>query len=88
MKNERGISTWAIILIIALLIGAAFLWTKYFAKPMATVMMQGADQAKPAIEKAHKASDTAEHAVKAAEDATKKMNEDSNKQEDGTKQQE
>jgi len=76
MKNEKGISTWAIILIIALLIGAALLWSKYFAKPMATVMMQGADQAKPSIEKAHQASDAASRATKAAEEATKKMNEE------------
>ncbi|HNY50279.1 MAG TPA: hypothetical protein PLV50_05090 [Smithella sp.] len=76
MKNEKGISTWAVILIIALLIVAGFVWSRYFAKPMATVMMQGADQAKPAMEKAHQTSDTAERAVKAAEEATKKMNED------------
>ncbi len=78
MKNEKGISTWAVILIIALLIGAGLLWSKYFAKPAATVMMQGADQAKPALEKAHQASDTADRAVKAAEEATKKMNENAN----------
>ncbi len=74
-KNEKGISTWAVILIIASLIAAGFLWSKYFAKPTATVMMQGADQAKPAMEKARQASDTADRAVKAAEEATKKMNE-------------
>jgi cell division septal protein FtsQ len=44
MKNEKGISAWAIVLIIALLICAGVLWSKYYAKPMATVMMQGADQ--------------------------------------------
>lgn len=75
MRNEKGVSTWVIILIIALLIGAAVLWSKYFAKPMATVMMQGADQAKPALEKAHQASDAADRATKAVEEATKKMNE-------------
>jgi hypothetical protein len=76
MKNEKGISTWAIILIIALLIGAAILWSKYFAKPMATVMMGGAEQAKPAIEKAHQASDAADRANKIAEEAAKKLNDD------------
>ena len=75
MKNEKGISTWAVILIIALLIAAGFVWAKYFAEPTATVMMQGADQAKPALEKAHQTSDTADRAGKAAEEATKKMNE-------------
>ncbi|MGB5216934.1 MAG: hypothetical protein WBN66_01425 [Smithella sp.] len=75
MKNEKGISTWAVVLIIALLIAAGVVWSRYFAKPMATVMMQGADQAKPALEKAHQTSDTADRAVKAAEEATKKMNE-------------
>lgn len=74
MKNEKGISAWAVILIIALLIGAGILWSKYFAEPTATVMMQGADQAKPAMEKARQVSDTADHAVKAAEEATKKLN--------------
>ena len=74
MKNEKGISAWVVVLIIALLIGAGILWSKYFAEPTATVMMQGADQAKPAMEKARQVSDTAEHAVKAAEEATKKLN--------------
>ncbi len=80
MKNEKGISAWAVILIIALLIGAGLLWSKYFAAPTATVMMQGADQAKPAIEKAHQASDTAEQAGKAVEEATRKLNESPDKQ--------
>jgi hypothetical protein len=77
MKNEKGISMWAIILIIALVIGAGILWSKYFAKPMATVMMGGAEQAKPAIEKAHQASDASDRANKIAEDAAKKLNEES-----------
>ena len=79
MKNEKGISTWAVILIIALLIGAGILWSKYYAKPMATVMMQGADQAKPAIERANKASESVSRAIKVEEEATKKMNEDEEK---------
>lgn len=79
MKNEKGISAWAVILIIALLIGAGLLWSKYFAKPAATVMMQGADQAKPALEKAHQTSDAADRATEAAEEATKKMNDDMGK---------
>jgi uncharacterized membrane protein YvbJ len=72
MKNEKGISTWAIILIIAVFIGAAILWFKYFAKPMATVMMGGAEQAQPAIEKAHQASDAVNRANKVVEEAAKK----------------
>jgi hypothetical protein len=79
MKNEKGISTWAIILIIALLIGAGILWSRYYAKPMATVMMQGADQAKPAIEKANKTSESVSRVIKVEEDATKKMNDDTEK---------
>lgn len=75
MKNEKGISTWAVIVIIALLIGAGFLWSKYFAKPAAEVMMQGADQAQPAIERAHKASDAAERAGRLTEEAARKINE-------------
>jgi len=82
MKNEKGISTWAIILIIVLLIGAAILWSKYFATPMATVMMGGADQAKPAIEKANKVSESVSGTIKVEEDATKKMNEDAEKKQE------
>ncbi|MFA5322404.1 MAG: hypothetical protein WC373_06980 [Smithella sp.] len=82
MKNEKGISAWAVILIISLLIGAGILWSKYYAKPMATVMMQGADQAKPAIEKAHQASDAVTRANKVAEDAAKKVDEDPGKQQE------
>jgi hypothetical protein len=76
MNNEKGISTWAIILIIAILIGAGILWSKYFAKPMATVMMGGAEQAQPAIEKARQASDMVNRANKVAEEAAKKASED------------
>jgi hypothetical protein len=79
MKNEKGISTWVIILIIALLIGAGILWSRYYAKPMATVMMQGADQAKPAIDRAKQASDTADRANKIAEETAKKINEEPGK---------
>jgi len=79
-KNEKGISTWVVISIIALLIAAGLLWSKYFAEPTATVMMQGADQAKPAMEKARQTSDAADRAVKAAEEATKKLNEGVEKQ--------
>ena len=82
MKNEKGISTWAVILIIALLIGAGILWSKYYAKPMATVMMQGADQAKPAIERANKVSESVSRTIKVEEEATKKMNEDATKQQE------
>ncbi len=80
MKNEKGMSSWVVIVIIALLIAAGFLWSKYLAAPTATVMMQGADQAKPAIEKAHRASDAADRAGKIAEDAAKKLNEDATAQ--------
>lgn len=79
MKDERGISKLSLFLIIALIIIAAIYWAKYFAKPMATVMMGGAEQAQPAIEKAKQASDavnrvnqvTEEEARKASEDAAK-----------------
>jgi hypothetical protein len=75
MNDEKGISTWAIILIIALLIGAAVLWSKYYAKPMATVMMQGADQAQPAIEKAEQAKATMDRVTRSAEEVAKKASE-------------
>jgi archaellum component FlaF (FlaF/FlaG flagellin family) len=73
MKNQKGISAWAVILIIALMIGAGILWSKYFAKPTAEVMMQGADQAKPAIEKAHQASDSVERANQLTEETAEKI---------------
>jgi len=82
MKSQKGVSRWGVILIIALLIAAGFFWSKYFARPTATVMTQGLDEAKPALEKAHRMSDTAERAVRAAEEATKKMNEETTKQQE------
>jgi archaellum component FlaF (FlaF/FlaG flagellin family) len=80
MKNEKGISMWAVILLIAVLIGAAILWSKYFAKPMATVMMGGAEQAQPAIEKAHKASDMVNQVNVATEKVAKEASEDMEKE--------
>jgi hypothetical protein len=79
MKNERGISKLGLFLIIALIIIAAIYWAKYFAKPMATVMMGGAEQAQPAIEKARQASDAVNRANQVTEDAAKKINEDAAK---------
>ncbi len=79
MKNEKGISKWVLLLIIGIIIIAAIYWSKYFAKPMATVMMGGAEQAQPAIEKAKQASDVASQANKAAEEAAKKLNEGAEK---------
>lgn len=80
MKNEKGISIWSVILLIAVLIGAAILWSWYFAKPMATVMMGGAEQAQPAIEKARKAGDMVSQADKATEEQNKKLTEESDKE--------
>ena len=71
MKNEKGISKLSLFLIIALIIIAAIYWAKYFAKPMATVMMGGAEQARPAIEKAKQASDAVNRANQVTEDAAK-----------------
>jgi hypothetical protein len=79
MNNEKGISTWAVILIVALLIGAAVLWSHYYAKPMATVMMQGADQAKPAIQKAEQAKATMDRVTQSSEDVAKKANDEAEK---------
>ena len=76
MKNEKGASKWVLIIIIALIIVAAIYWSKYFAKPMATVMMGGAEQAQPAIEKAKQASDAMSRANRVAEEAAKKVDED------------
>jgi uncharacterized protein (UPF0333 family) len=79
MKNEKGISKLSLFLIIALIIIAAIYWAKYFAKPMATVMMGGAEQARPAIEKAKQASDAVNRANQVTEDAARKASEDAAK---------
>jgi len=76
MKNERGISKLALFLIIAIVIVAAIYWARYFAKPMATVMMGGAEQARPAIEKAKQASDAVNRTNQITEDAARKASED------------
>ena len=67
------------VVIIALIIVAAIYWARYFAKPMATVMMGGAEQAQPAIEKAKQASDAVSRANKVTEEAAKKVSEDTQK---------
>jgi len=79
MKNEKGISKLVLFVIIALIVFAAIWWAKYFAKPMATIMMGGAEQAQPAIEKANQASDTMNKATQAAEEAAKKASENTEK---------
>jgi len=79
MNNEKGISKLFLLLIIALIIIAAIYWARYFAKPMATVMMGGAEQARPAIEKAKQASDAVNRNNQATEDAEKKTSEDAAK---------
>jgi predicted metalloprotease len=79
MKNEKGVSTWAVILIIAIIIVVAIYWFKYFARPMATVMMGGAEQAQPAIEKAHKASDAVSQTNKVTDEAAEKVGDDMEK---------
>ena len=79
MKNEKGISKFSLFLIIAIIIVAAICWARYFAKPMATVMMGGAEQARPAIEKAKQASDAVNRANQVTEDAARKASEDAAK---------
>jgi hypothetical protein len=79
MKNEKGISKLVLFLIIAIIIAAALYWAKYFSRPMATVMMGGAEQAHPAIESARKAADTMNRATQATEEATRKASEDAAK---------
>ena len=79
MEKEKGISKLVLFVIIALIIVAAIYWARYFAKPMATVMMGGAEQARPAIEKAQQASDAMSRANKVAEEAAKKASDDTQK---------
>jgi hypothetical protein len=79
IKNERGISKLVLFVIIAIIIVAAIYWAKYFAKPMATVMTGGAEQAQPAIEKAKQTRDAMNRVTQATEEATRKANEDAAK---------
>ena len=71
MQNEKGVSKLVLFLITAIIIIAAIYWARYFAKPMATVMMGGAEQARPAIEKAKQANDAVNRNHQATEDAVK-----------------
>lgn len=80
MKDEKGISKLVLFVIIAIIIVAAIYWAKYFARPMATVMMGGAEQAQPAIEKAHRASDAISQTNKVTEEAAKKVGDDMEKE--------
>ena len=79
MEKEKGISKLVLFVMIVLIIVATIYWTRYFAKPMATVMMGGAEQARPAIEKAQQASDAMSRANKVAEEAAKKASDDTQK---------
>ena len=79
MEKEKGISKLVLVVIIALIIVAAIYWARYFAKPMATVMMGGAEQAQPAIEKAKQASEAVGRTNKVTEEAAKKVSEDTQK---------
>jgi len=79
MKNEKGVSKLVLFLIIAIIIIAAIYWARYFAKPMATVMMGGAEQARPAIEKAKQASDAVNRVNQITQDVEKKVGEDAAK---------
>ena len=71
MEKEKGISKLVLFVIIALIIVAAIYWARYFAKPMATVIMGGAEQAQPAIEKAKQASDAVNRTNQVTEEAAK-----------------
>jgi hypothetical protein len=79
MEKEKGISKLVLFVIIALIIVAAIYWARYFAKPMATVMMGGAEQAQPAIEKAKQASDAVSRTNQVTEEAARKVSEDAAK---------
>ncbi len=79
MKNEKGISKIVLFVMIVIIIAAAIYWAKYFAKPMATVMMGGAEQAQPAIEKAKQASDAMNRVTKTAEEMAKKATDSAEK---------
>ena len=79
MKNEKGISKLVLFVIIVIIIVVAIYWAKYFAKPMATVMMGGAEQAQPAIDKAKQSSDAMNSVTQATEEMARKASEDAEK---------
>ena len=66
-------------MIIIIIIVVEIYWAKYFAKPMATVMMGGAEQAQPAIDKAKQSSDAMNRVTQATEEMAKKASEDAEK---------
>jgi cell division septal protein FtsQ len=79
MKNEKGILKLVVLVIIVVIIAAAIYWANYFAKPMATVMMGGAEQAQPAIDKAQQASDTMSRVTQSTEEIERKLSEGAEK---------
>ena len=76
MQNEKDISKLLFLVIIVIFIVALIYWAKHFARPMATVMMGGAEQAQPAIDKPKKASNAMNRATQATEEAARKAGED------------
>lgn len=79
MKNEKGITKLVLFIIIAIIIVVAIYYFSRPSRPMATVMMGGAEQAQPAIDKAKKASDAMNRVTQATEEMARKVNEDAEK---------
>ena len=79
MKNEKGISKLVLFVVIVIIIIIAIYWARYLVEPVATVMMGGAEQAQPAIEKAKQASDAMNKVTRATEEMARKASEDEKK---------
>ena len=76
MKKTKGISTLALLLIIAIIIAGVYFFFKYFPEPVTEVLTGGARQSLPALDTAKKVGDKANKAVQATDEATKKLDED------------
>lgn len=73
MKNEKGISKLALLIILVVIIIFNYLLFKYFSKPVTEVLTGGAEYSLPALDKAKKVGDKANKAVQATDEAAKRM---------------
>jgi hypothetical protein len=75
MNNERGLSKWAVLIIIALAVAGFVLAKKYLAKPIDSAIREPVETGQRDIEKAKQAKeiiDRANDAMKKANDAVNK----------------
>lgn len=76
MRNQKGISKLAIVVLIALLIVILVIWSNYFSKPLTTVMTGGIERAEPAMDKAKQAGDAIDRLNRTTDETAKKIDEE------------